>query len=198
MKKILIILLLAFGINAVAQTTIEFKFLQDNKLAFLKDDHGNTPFTLDIRGEVNFTGMVINNVGWMTIGINTEIADLYGGQFLRYGFQGGFTFGYMNFFNLFNYQFTPQLGVGVIQRKKSNHGYLSLEAILDFDFKLNYWLDLSFRAGLMQRGDLSEFNDSTSKYTPWDWQPQFSTGITFKIPVLNHDKNNEPKNIFEK
>ena len=64
---------------------------QDPSLAFFKDDYGNSPFTTNIRGKIALEGYQ-RGLGFLTINMVYEYADLKGGNYNRYGGQVGYTF----------------------------------------------------------------------------------------------------------
>ena len=185
-KLILLITVMLVSFTNYSQETIDISASQDVPLAFFKDNHGNNPFTLDLRGEVNLNGKEKWDLGYMTIGLTYEQADLSSGKFVRGGFQGGFTFKYMNLFNIIDYQATPRVGYGRIYRLGENQGYESIELSLDLDFKINSWLNFFTKTTLMQRGDL--FKDESSGYNPLKWRLNNYAGIRFIIPVYKSPK----------
>lgn len=177
MKKLTVIPLLLFLITLQAQSRISLKFVQDIRLATMEDDHGNKPFTTDVRFEFNMQGN--GEQEWMYLGWNVEYADLSGGSFLRWGFQGGYTM--KRYLLNVPLKFSPNLGAGIIHRKGDNRGWISLEVGFDTAFEINDWLDVVWKNNLMQRGELVIFDSPQASYRPWDWGFNSALGIEIKL-----------------
>lgn len=99
MKKLIVLLLItcsAYGQN------YSISIVQDAKLALKGDNIGNDPFTTDVM--INFELRGRKGVILMP---TFEYANLVGGDYYRYGVNGGFNKGW----------FTPYIGVGAISRK---------------------------------------------------------------------------------
>jgi len=183
-------ILLLVGVFGHSQ--IGFGIYQDPTLAFFKDDHGNSPFTLDLRieGDMQVIG---NDYGGMLIGLTFEYADLSEFKFIRYGLQGGYTFHYMHVpftGERETYELTLLVGgAKIIRGSDSTQGNLSLELTSQVDYYLTDWLAASLKTTLMQRGDLAEkYDDPSGSYRPWDWKPNIYLGIKFRIPTYSPTK----------
>ena len=88
--KVLIIFLL-FTIAGFSQEAIGFQVTQDARLAVTKDDHGNDPITADIQMKLILQGND-SKTGYLVVSPKYEYAQLYGGDYSRFGFEAGFSF----------------------------------------------------------------------------------------------------------
>lgn len=91
MKTNLIIFLLFTTMAINAQTAIGFQITQDAKLALMKDDHGNDPFTPDLQFKIVLQGND-TKTGYLIVAPKFEYAQLYGGDYSRFGFEVGYAF----------------------------------------------------------------------------------------------------------
>ena len=163
---------------------MSFGLFQDGPLAVKSDDHGNTPFTTDIRFEFMMGGNY-DGTGSLEIGITIEYADLSVHNFVRYGVQGGYNFrNYRLPFNLGYFDNGIYIGAGAIIRNypTDNGSYMSFELSDDFAIYLTRYLSLNLKGTLMQRGDLGyAYDDPSGSYRPWDWKPNLYFGVKFYI-----------------
>ena len=60
MKQIVLLFALMFTITSLSQGQLELIVTQDAKLSILEDDHGNKPFTPDIRIDFRMNGFKVN------------------------------------------------------------------------------------------------------------------------------------------
>lgn len=90
MKTKLIYFLLFITMAIQAQEAIGFQVTQDAKLAFMKDDHGNDPFTPDMQFKLIMQGRN-SNTGYLVVAPKYEYAQLYGGDYSRFGFEVGYS-----------------------------------------------------------------------------------------------------------
>ena len=163
---------------------ISFGLYQDISLAITEDDHGNTPFTTDVRFEFMMGGNY-DGTGSLEIGLTFEYADLSVYNLVRYGVQGGYNFrNYRLPFNLGYFDNGIYLGAGAIMRNfpTDNDSHLSLELSDEFAIYLTEYLSLNLKGTLMQRGDLGyAYDDPSGSYRPWDWKPNVYLGIKYNI-----------------
>ena len=164
MKKLFIILML-FTAIVQAQEKISIGIYQDGKLSFMKDNHGNIPFTPDVIITVNLEG---NQFKYYYFSIQPfyEFADLYGGKFHRYGFNTNWNFNHLIIPNT-----TIVLGAGLGSIVRENYGSLSYQANLEIRHKLLKWLEISIRTELVRRTELQ---------TP-QFKPNLSYGFVFNF-----------------
>jgi hypothetical protein len=184
-KFILTLLILSYSLTSSAQGTqgdprgsISFGLFQDVALALWEDDNGIEPFTLDFRVEVMLQGNQ-QDVGFMVLGVTYEYADLADFHFIRYGVQGGYTFNQLSLFGLFDIEVTPMVGAGIIHRDPTP--WISLEASIDFTYRVTDWFAINVKPTMMQRGDLTIFNDKSANLNPFDWKPNVYAGVKFYI-----------------
>ncbi len=85
---VLLAMLLLIRNNAQGQA---LSITQDPKLALIGDDRGNNPFTLNVRAKVHLTGNE-GKIGYATVNMVYEYADLQQTNYNRYGVQAGYTF----------------------------------------------------------------------------------------------------------
>lgn len=190
MKKL--ILLITLFCYSITQAQIGVGIYQDPSLAFIKDNHGNTPFTLDIRIEADAI-VFGDDYGGMLIGMTFEYADLSDFSFIRYGVQGGYTFAYMPVpftKGEEEYELILMVGFAAIDRSDPTlDTQLSLELTLEVAYFITDWLSINGKTTLMQRGDLgARWGDKSGSYRPWDWKPNIYLGIKFRIPVYEPTK----------
>ena len=163
---------------------ISFGLFQDARLALLGDDHGNDPFTTDVRFEFMMESNA-KSLGSVIIGFTIEYADLSEFNFFRYGFQGGYNFRNLELpFNLGYFDNAIYGGAGLIHRgfPEDNIAYMSLELSNDFQIFLTDWLIFNLKGTLMQRGDLeARYGSDSGSYKPWDWGLNFYVGLKFYI-----------------
>jgi hypothetical protein len=190
MKKIitfLTILMITLSSNTLDAQTIKYDpkpsvalgVYFDGKLMFSGDEeHGIPKYTPDIRIELDLHGNQ-TKVGYTVIGMTFGHAQLSKSDFLRYGFQGGFTFNDINFFDVFEFEVTPLAGVGVISR--NGVGWVSLEGTLELTFMMTDWLSINLKGTMMQRGDLAMFGDEAASYNPVKWRPNLYGGVKFHL-----------------
>lgn len=106
---------------------------QDLKLAFTRDDYGNSPFTLNVRAKFHLPGNE-SKIGYTTVNITYEFADLQERSYNRYGVQAGYTF----FTFAKGLEFTPLIGYGVLMR-----GRAAMQS-WEFEGELVYWFSDHF------------------------------------------------------
>lgn len=198
MKKIIVVLVLLSTSIMSSQSKVENKerntmfalvVVQDAKLAIMRDNSGNSPFTLDLTVKMEWRSYS-SKIGYFSLIPNIEYAKLAGGDYLAYGLWGGYTFdewleiptyGALNKKYL-DLDIMPYIGISSIKRawvdtfhsnSLENMGYglvLGLEATI----KLGNNMGLVFDFKLVDRKDLkykySNFNEIVS--------PNF--GIGFK------------------
>lgn len=198
MKNLLITFALLLSFNTFAQFSglrldeprISLGLYQDGSLAVAKEEHGNSPFTTDVRLEIMLEGEY-NGIGSFLLGITTEYADLSEFNFARYGIQLGYNFRNQRIVigNLKSPEFDYAIygGAGVIMRNfpEDNQNYTSLELTNELAYFFTEWFSVNLKGTLMQRGDLAEkYGDSSGSYRPWDWE--FNGYVGLKL-YLNRD-----------
>lgn len=115
MKKIVCLFsLIIFSDVMVSQEVFSVDVLLDGKLAIMKDDHGNTPFTLN--GLVNYSAQLRQQkLGYFFVGQSVEYANLFGGEYLRYSIaQLGYTFNRFSFAK--NLEASMAINYGIVDR----------------------------------------------------------------------------------
>ena len=152
MKNIITItLIFLMSLSSVAQATFGLAVYQDGKLAVFKDDHGNTPFTLNITTELKLRCFE-REYGHMVFGAKYVFADLAAGDYHQYGGTAGYSFTNMPVpWTDIKYSFEPFVGGGLIVRY--GHG-ATFEAGFITSFKLNEWLRANVLTGWTYRIDL--------------------------------------------
>lgn len=186
MKKLFLLITLLTVITTQAQGTIDFSIYQDVKLAIMEDDHGNTPFTPDVRLDFTFNGGDADSKVWGFLGGTVQYADLHGGSFFRWGLQGGM--GIKSGIQIdrlkidWDSKIEPYIGLAKIDRGVGNTlGNISFEMGVNWALVLSDSFDIVAKTNIMQRGDLEFFGDDSASFRPWDWQPQFSVGLRYKL-----------------
>lgn len=174
MKKLLAIISLLLAFNTYSQRkegswgVPNIGFYQDAKLAILKDDNGNSPFTLDMLIRVELPGIQKRKYYFSLIA-EFEYAELKGGYYRRFGGGVGWTFNKINTNNDFweKIELSPSLTTSIIHRFGGSHLYVFAIGG-DISFKLTDNLKLSLFTQILNREDLrSEFGDSfTESITP--------------------------------
>lgn len=103
MKRVLLVLALLAQTLIYSQAkagVVSLNVSQDVKLAFYEDDHGNKPYTANLRFRSEWRGLQqsdkrflgIELGGFMFLAPEFEIAELKGGTFRRYTANVGYTF----------------------------------------------------------------------------------------------------------
>ena len=168
MKYILYLLLLILPIRLIAQEGLAFTVVQDLKLAFTEDDHGNEPFTLDAKFKFTMQGKQFP-VGWLEISAIYEYAEL-ATNYKRYAVGIGFNFCYLEVFKI-PFSITPELNWGWIDRGGTSH---SAELSLELSVKLFKSLHFVVMPSLTNRTDLD-----TSI-----WRANLMVGIKYTYSLL--------------
>ncbi|MFK5981499.1 MAG: hypothetical protein QM499_01195 [Flavobacteriaceae bacterium] len=171
MKKLILIIVLAIGLNATSQ--IELGLYQDVKLAVTKDDAGNTPFTTDLV----FTAKMYNG-GTRTYNWTHEIfvypyleyADLSGGTYLRYAMGLGYTFRLP-----LNLAISTSFDFGLINRPTKSVTTFSSNGIFEVSYKITPRLKVSALNTIAQRNDLDVMWGGSH------WTHSFYGGVTYLI-----------------
>lgn len=185
MKNLVIAMLIASSLFAQAQEqeeeNITIYIYQDAALALFKDNHGNKPFTTDLRFKMKWNGFNDNTYGFLTITSLFEYANLnddWKGKFYRYGVEIGYTFSYCRVFNI-PFMLNPSVGFASIHRELiDTHGALSLELSIEATIKLSSRLRLSGLITAMQRPDLE---NKAASFNPIHWKPNGYIGLGYRI-----------------
>jgi hypothetical protein len=176
-RKLMIMIFLLGTIFLQAQSSLYVQATQDVKLATLEDDAGNTPFTLDVSAKAGFTGFE-KDIGHLKIGVKFEKALLSGGEYTRWGVEGGFSFTNLPVpFTNIKYTLTPMVGYGHTDRIYNNQtgesgSMWSFEGSLEFTFEVAKNLSLVSLLTYTTRPDLPK------KYG----SPNWSVGVEYEIP----------------
>jgi hypothetical protein len=152
---------------------------QDAKLAFCKDESGNIPFTLDLTAKMEWR-FYSDKLGFLSLILMYEKANLYGGDYMAYGVYGGYTFdewlyipAKKSFGRDWDLEITPYLGLSDIKRKFTENtttGWQSFNTSLnlgvDFTIKIYDDFGIVFDLKWNSRTDLKyqyeEFNEDLS------------------------------------
>ena len=168
MKKIILILFLAIGINVKSQITISV--FQDVKLAFTEDVVGNKPFTLDILVLPKLFNGGNRSDSWdkqIFVYPYFEYADLSGGKYVRWAMGFGYEFCITNKIGI-----SPSFDYGIINR----WGFATFSS--NIMVQTHYQISNKFSVGLLfsktRRTDLDIYKEG-------QWVDNFYFGITYKI-----------------
>jgi hypothetical protein len=185
MKNLLFALLICA--SSYAQRSMSFQLTQDVKLATMKDDFGNEPFTLDATFKWKWQGDQIESrenpffKGFLSIGGTLEVAQI-DGDYYRYSAEVGYTLNNLCtpeilFIPSFDMEVTPFINYGFIDRYGKS--FSSFEAGIDFAFPLDKRKlhKIHLLNSWTQRNDLG-----------WLWgetkiRYNFSAGYSFNLPL---------------
>ncbi|WP_439127648.1 hypothetical protein [Polaribacter sp.] len=131
-----------------SQNAINFSLHQDLRLLAFGDQLGNKAGTLNFMARLKYEAED-KELGFFVGGLEFEKA-LLKQHYSRFGGYGGFTF--MDVFNDFNFQITPTIGAGFIQRYQKN--LFSWSGSVQFEYLINNSLKLSFINQITERTDL--------------------------------------------
>jgi len=158
LQVLALFILLALPAYTAGQT---FTITQDARLALLGDGRGNDPFTpnVTLKAQVHDFN---NSVGYLTIGIKAEYAELISGDYWRYGIEAGHAVRLP-----YKITLTPLLGYGVIVRQ--GFTWQSIEGSLEATYSItDNWAVI----GLHTYTQRSE----------WElWRYSFSIGLQYKL-----------------
>ena len=142
-----LILFLLIGITATAQ--IEIGLYQDVKLATMKDDASNDPFTTDLLLTVKLINQGAYEKWAKSIFVYplVEYAELNGGTYIRYALGVGYKFK-LNKFNI-----SPSIDYGRIERWGGV--YSSFNGLIEVGYMITDNIGLGLLGGLTQRNDLA-------------------------------------------
>lgn len=169
-KKLIISFIVMFLSGVLfAQDNVLLSAYQDGKLAFFKDNAGNSPFTLNVllRGEGQTDQ---RKYYYGALVAEFEHADLYGGVYNRIGLGHSWTFNrvfrYKSDFAVFNWfyfkpkniEFSTSATTGMIWR--FSHSYLMVFQVTgEVSYKLTKNLKFALLGQLINREDLrSEYH----------------------------------------
>lgn len=148
-NKIILALLFLSSFQLFSQQKIALDLYQDMKLAFMEDDYGNTPFTL------NGVAMITlefkrDKTGHFFAGQSLEYADLAGGIYRRYAFMlAGYKF--LDVF-LPNVNVASHLDYGYVNR--FGRQYVNVAGSMRLSYKLNDRWELSTLFQYQRRKDI--------------------------------------------
>ena len=176
MKNTMTILILLISLTGLSQddygSRIAIQFVQDGKLMFLEDDHGNKPITWDIQTSLIFDGKE-RNIGHYRIGCKFEYADLNSGNYKRFGMLAGYQFTNLPIpLTKYKYSLSPTVGWGYMHH--IDPGYISsFEFATEFSVRLTKWIDFVVLPTVTQRQDLKQYGD--------EWRFNLAAGVQFNI-----------------
>tara|TARA_R110000850_G_scaffold72024_14_gene158747 strand:- start:1906 stop:2415 length:510 start_codon:yes stop_codon:yes gene_type:complete len=147
MKKLLVLLVLAFSLNSFSQDKIKLSFYQDAKLATIDDGHGNEPFTLDFLFKFKMTGKQ-QEFGYMVISPIFEYAEIEG-VYKRYAVDLGYTF---NKLILDDFEATASINYGIQERWSK--AFLVFGSDFELGYKITDNISINLLAQFVQRKDL--------------------------------------------
>lgn len=140
MKRLILLLL----ISSATYGQVSLQVVQDLKLAVKGDDIGNNPFTTNV-----MVNLELKDRHGIVVIPTFEYANLKGGNYYRYGVNGGFNKGW----------FTPYIGVGAISRRMPNNSgentfWPSFAAGLDISVPITEKVSITALNQLTDRKDL--------------------------------------------
>jgi len=158
MKKLIIIIALMFAAATQAQDTFSVSVVQDVKLAFTEDNHGNIPYTMDlvIKLEKQWFYIVFYS--------QAELADLYGGFYQRYAIGVGYSFNTL----LENLTLTGSYNYGLIRRFEQT--FFGSEVQAEASFRIYKGLSLAALCSYTDRIEIG------------DWTPNAYFGLKYDFP----------------
>ena len=165
MKKLLLIVLSLISLNLYSQSTsdgyswtngMSFGIYQDGKLAILKDNYGNTPFTTDLIFTVNLEGKQFSTY-YFSIQPFYEHANLSGGYLRRYGVNA-----LWNFNRLVIDKLELNIGGGIGMLHRPTGGTYSYGFIGEVRYPILKRLKAGARYELVRRGDVEIFRSNLS------------------------------------
>ncbi len=173
MKRFLWALCLVFiSPNVVSQEKFSIDVSLDPKLALMRDDYGNTPFTLN--SLVNFSVQLQQlEHGYYFFGQSVEYANLSGGKYFRYSIlQVGYTF---NKFPLSDrIEASMALNYGIV--KRWTFDFSNFGAIFNLSYAFTDRLRISSFMQDVRRTDIESPNDSEDIY-----RTSFCLGLRFDV-----------------
>lgn len=152
MKKTIILICIALSsLSVLSQEGITLNVSQDFKLAFLGDDKGNDPFTLNYKIRSEWQGKQ-KGQGYVFVAPEFEYADLQGSIFRRYSVNAGYSFNKW----VERFTFTSSIGYGVIDY---NGAYRGFGANFQTAYNIHEGVYLFVDWQLLDRKDLHIYND---------------------------------------
>ncbi|QOD61587.1 hypothetical protein H9I45_03820 [Polaribacter haliotis] len=130
------------------QNALNFSIHQDLKLFAFGDNLGNNAGTVNFVARLKYESND-KKLGYFIYGLEYEKAFLTS-SYTRYGAFLGYTF--IDVFGDYNFQLTPNLGIGNIHREGTN--LCSWSTSLQVEYFLNDTLKLSFLNQITERTDL--------------------------------------------
>lgn len=187
MKHLLLAIALVFTIGIQAQTfgpkeideSISFIVTQDVKLATMEDDHGNKPFTADVRVTMLWKGFQ-TNTGNVEIRSSFEYADLSPVKYIRYAAGAGYSFNYMTLpFTEYNYAVAPFVNYGIIVREGNSAAPGAFEFGFDLKFPVNDWLKIVSTQNWTDRNEIGK------RLNTWNaFKDNFNWGVGVEVVIL--------------
>jgi len=158
--KQLIYLILLIGITSTSQISVGF--YADSKLLFIGDGKGNDAGTLNV-----VVIPKLNTPKGVFVYPLFEIANLYGGTYIRYALGGGYAF------KLNRLSIEPSVDYGRILRWGG--AYSSFNGLIELNYSITPQVGVSALASLTQRNDLKyRWEDATLRQN-------FYIGLTYNL-----------------
>jgi len=189
MKRNFIILIMIYTLLALFLSTkgyaqnkferIAFMFTQDVKLAVMEDDHGNKPFTPDVRITMLWKG-IPTNYGNLEVRTGFEYADLSVTKYIRYSGGVGYSFNWMPIPGIeYKYTIAPFINYGIIVRG-SNQATLGA---FEFGFDLKFPIYKGWK--VVSTMQWTDRNDINKRFDTFDAvRDNFNWGVGLEVIVL--------------
>jgi hypothetical protein len=147
-----------------AQDAIEVSVYQDAKLALIEDGHSNKPFTPDLQFKLSLQGND-SYTGFLQVGVKYEWADLYGGDYSRFGVEAGYAFHTY----ILKIDVAPMVGYGYAYRFGGRYDNFEFSAEIDLPITKN--LSVGYLFTISQRKELKD--------APWRYNG--AVGLKYKF-----------------
>jgi len=167
MKTTSLLIILLISLTCYSQGSIELSFYVDGKLLLTEDDYGNTPPTFNTITRIQLQGYD-TKLGFVTIPVSFEYADLSGGRYIRYAAGAGFTFNTIK-----RLYISPAINYGRIVR--FGGVFSSFEGVLAISYRITPKIKISLLGSITKRADL---------YFQWGtkvWRENFYGGLIYRI-----------------
>lgn len=178
MKKIICVLCLIFySTDLLPQEMFSVDVFADPKMAVQKDDHGNTPFTLNVlmNCSVQFKQ---REYGYYSLGQSLEYADLDGGRYMRYSFiQVGYTFNRFGFTD--KLEASVALNYGLIRRW--SRGFCNYGSNFDISYSFSDRLKFTSLLQVVRRLDIESPVEKNAIF-----RASVFFGLKFNISPINN------------
>lgn len=173
MKRFLWALCLVLTLqDVVSQEKFSIDVSLDPKLALMRDDYGNTPFTLN--SLINFSVQLSQlEHGYYFFGQSVEYANLSGGEYFRYSIlQVGYAFNRFPFSD--RIEASMALNYGIV--KRWTFDFSNFGAIFNLSYAFTDRLRVTSLMQVVRRTDIESPNDSEDIY-----RTSFFLGLRFDV-----------------